>query len=222
MFQMCAANGCGRRTASKFSNYCAAHKSALRRHGDPDQKGVTKAELKPYREIVGEWIARNASSPAWGKLEARWKAVQAHAAGVVAAYEQGRPSISWDLRAAQETLRLAALVEPGEVLVTVAAMVLMQDTDPRRFRSDQAFRAQVVRRVRGLTEANATMYTDAATGKSRTTYSDMTPRATAVLGAWLIEAMGMAGAHIARKEREAREARMNETQGLHADLEELA
>jgi hypothetical protein len=222
MFQMCAASGCGRPPASKFSNYCAAHKSALRRHGHPDQKGVTKAELKPFREVVLEWIARNASNPAWGKLEARWRAVQTHAAGVVAAYEHGRASIAWDVLAAQEALRLAALVEPREVLVTVAAMVVMQDTHPRRFRSDEAFRAQVVRRVRGLTDASATAYTDAATGKTRTTYSDMTPRATAVLGAWLIEAMGIAGAQIARKEREAREENASAVQELHADLDELA
>lgn len=222
MLSMCAASGCGRPTASKFSNHCQAHKSALRRHGHPDQTGVTKAELKPYLGIVADWIARNANNPAWAKLEARWAAVQVHASGIVAASDHGRPCVAWEAQAAREVARLAVLVAPRDLLQVVAAMVVVQDVDPRRFRSDQAFRTQVVRRVRGLTEANAIVSTDAVSGKARTTYSDLAPRATAVLGAWLIEAFGLAGTHIARKEREAREARQSAALALHADLEALA
>lgn len=222
MISTCAASGCGRSPASQFSRYCAAHKSALRRHGDADQRGVTKAELKPFRAIVEDRIARNPANPAWAKLEARWKALETAAAGVVAAYEHGRPSVSWDVAAAREVVRLYGQVEPHLVLVTVGAMVVMQDHSPRRFKSDRAFRAQVVRRVRGLTEASAVTYREVGTGRERRTYTDLSPRAAEVLGGWLLETLGIAGSHIARKEREERAERMAATRDLHADLEDLA
>jgi hypothetical protein len=68
-------------------------------------------------------MARNANNPAWGKLEANWRTSEHHAAGVVAAYQNGRPSVSWEVQAATEVLRLARLVQPREALTAVAAMV---------------------------------------------------------------------------------------------------
>lgn len=219
--RQCHAPGCGEPTSSKFSHHCQTHKARLRRHGAVDQEGVTKAHLKPYDRIVRERIAANAANPAWGKLEARWEALDVHAKAILAAYHNGRPSFSYQVAAANEVTRLAVLVQPREVLVTTAAMVLMLSQEERRFRSDRAFRIQVARRVLGLTDANATTYRDWRSGKERRVYRELGPRTTETLGMWLIEAMGVAGTHIARREREDREARMAAHRELQADLEGL-
>jgi len=186
-----------------------------------DQEGVTKAQLKPYLAMVRERITANEANPAWGKLEARWKALGGHAEATLAAYHNGRPSVRWEVAAAQEVVRLSGYVAPRDVLVTTAAMVLMLELDPRRFRSDRAFRIQVARRVLGLTEANATTYRHWRTGKEHRVYRELGPRTTETIGAWLIDAMGLAGTHIARKDREEREARMAAHRTLQADLEGL-
>lgn len=216
----CLAPGCGEPTSSKYSHHCQTHKARLRRHGAVDQEGVTKAHLKSYLAIVRERIAANEANPAWGKLEARWKALGEHAAGILAAFYNGRPSARWEVAAAREVARLSGYVAPRDVLVTTAAMVLMLELDPRRFRSDRAFRIQVARRVLGLTEANATTYRD-LTGKEHRVYKELGPRTSETIGMWLIEAMGIAGAHIARKDKEARAARMAAHRELQADLEGL-
>jgi len=67
--------------------------------------------------------------------------------------------------AAYELRRLADHVTPERVIETVLAIYLMQDQDPRRFRSDTVFWTQLVRRVRGLTKANAGVWISPDTGK---------------------------------------------------------
>jgi hypothetical protein len=62
---------------------------------------------------------------------------------------------SWKRTAAFELVKLSNAVEARAVLKTVLAMFLMQDQEPRKFRSDNAFLTQMVRRVRGLTKVNA-------------------------------------------------------------------
>lgn len=171
--------------------------------------------------MVRSRIAANSDNPAWAKLEARWAAILAEAEATMAARVAGRPGVSWKVAAAFEAMRLAPTVHARQVVETVAAMFLMRETEGRRFRSDRAFRTQVVRRVRGLTEGNATEYRDFATNKLRRTYSELGPRATAVMADWLIEAFGVAGQHIARREREEREEKARERQSLAADLEGL-
>lgn len=133
----------------------------------------------------------------------------------------GRPGVSWRLSAAFEVTRLSRSVSPREVLVTVAAMMLMRETEGRRFVTDRSFKVQVVRRVRGLTDANATDYRDFVTGKSRRTYSELSPRASSVMGDWLLDALAVGGQFIARKELQDRQAKAKARQDLLADLEGL-
>jgi hypothetical protein len=216
----CETPGCGLRTAG-YSRFCGRHKATLRRHGAPDQRGVTKAELKPYVAMVRDRIARNPNSTAWAKMDARWATLVRHAEGILAGYQGGRASYIYTIRAAEEVIRLGKLVEPREVVVTAAAMFVMERMDPRRFRGDEAFRAQLVRRVRGLCEANATDYRDWATGKSRRTYHELGPRAALVMGQWLAETLGILGLRIASLEEQEREARMREQRDLHDELMDL-
>ena len=58
MRRACSVNRCGKQT-SGFSTHCELHKRTLRRHGHPEQKGVTVFELKPYRDRIAARRAKN-------------------------------------------------------------------------------------------------------------------------------------------------------------------
>ena len=213
----CSAPGCAR-PVSGYSQHCPLHKAQVRRHGAIGQLGVTKADLKPYIAMVRTRIAANPESPAWTKMDSRWHALVRHAEEFMAPWRAGRAAHMPTIRAADEIIRLSGVVEPRQVVVTAAAMFLMDQMEPSRFRGDQAFRTQLVRRVRGLTSANATDYRDKTTGKSRRTYNELGPKSAEVMALWLTETLGILGAHLARLERQEKADKAKEQQELHDEL----
>jgi hypothetical protein len=199
MAGLCRAPGCGK-PATRYGHLCTTHKSRWRRHGDAGQEGVTKEALRPYTALVKARIARNAANAIWATCDARWLAIQDHARGILGAAESGLPGARNERVAAAAVTKLAEHVEPREIVVTVLAMYLMQDQEPRRFRSDDAFRVQLVRRVMRLSEVSAGVWQDRRTGRVRRTYRDFAPAAAAVIGQWFAEALGVAGLHLAKLE----------------------
>jgi hypothetical protein len=123
--------------------------------------------------------------------------------------------------AAQELQKLADAVAPKEVVETVLAFFVMQEVQPRRFRSDRAFRTQMVRRVRGLTDLNAGSWFDHQTGKTKRAYKELSPRAAAVMAQWLANAFGGAGLHLARLEQIEVDKKQEEQKALHDSLSQL-
>ena len=123
--------------------------------------------------------------------------------------------------AAIEMLRIAKNVEPRDVIETVLALYVMQDQEPRRFKGDQAFRTQLVRRVRGLTILNADTWLDPATGKNKRVYRDLAPRTVVVLSQWFAEALGTAGLHFAKLERQDHEREQQELKNFHQVLDTM-
>lgn len=221
MTRLCRAPGCTNPTASRYSLYCQAHKVRLRRHGAVDQKGVTEASLASYRRLVQERVKKNPASPLWGQLTARWGTVVEHAQGIQAAHERGQTGYVFERRAAQEVVKLAGDVDAGMVVETALAMYLLEADQQRRFRSDAAFRAQLVRRVRGLTDMNVGSFWDNEAGKVKRVYKDLAPRAVVVMAQWLAEAFGPAGAHLAKMEERDLQKQQDEQQELRKALEEL-
>ncbi|ACA15369.1 hypothetical protein M446_0815 [Methylobacterium sp. 4-46] len=221
MSRVCRAPGCSSPAASRFSLYCKAHKARLRRHGAVDQVGVTEAVLGSYRRLVRARVEKNKESPLWGQLEARWATIVSHAQGIVDGYHRGQVGYAFERRAAQEVLKLAADVEPKAVVETALAMFLLLEAEPRRFRSDAGFRAQLVRRVRGLTDMNVGTYWDDESGTMKRVYREVPPRAIVVMGQWLAEAFGGAGTHMARLEEKDRQERESARQDFYKSLEEL-
>ncbi|RYC33624.1 hypothetical protein D3273_03955 [Lichenibacterium minor] len=202
MARHCRSPGCTAE-ATQYGAYCTSHKSTLRRHGDADQRGITKADLKaPLRAIRGR-IERNSGNPVWGQSEGRWREVVGHARAVLA--RQGAGS-AYARQAASETVKLAEAVEAREIMATAFAVYLMADQQPRRFLSDTAFRVQLVRRLRGLTEANAGTWFDHKTGRTKRVYRELPPQAAGVMGEWIAKAFGAVGLFLARMDREQREA----------------
>lgn len=221
MPRTCRATGCNNPTDSRYAVFCTAHKVRLRRHGAVDQAGITEAVLSPYRSLVQARVKRNEGSPLWGQLEARWGTVVAHGQGIKAAFERREAGIAFERRAADEVVKLGTEVEARKVVETALALFILREDQPRRFRSDAGFRAQLVRRVRALTDVNAGTYWDDKAGKVRRVYRDMPPRAVVVMGQWLAEAFGGAGMHLAKLEERDRQEKARETQELHVALEEL-
>jgi hypothetical protein len=123
--------------------------------------------------------------------------------------------------AAEEVLKLSDAVSPREIVETALALFVMQDLEPRRFRSDRAFRIQMVRRVRGLTDLNAGSWFDHQTGKTKRAYKELSPRAAMVLGLWLAEAFGGVGLHLAKLEQTEADKKQEEQRALHASLSQL-
>ncbi|KQO74524.1 hypothetical protein ASF20_04575 [Methylobacterium sp. Leaf88] len=216
----CRAPGCGART-SRYGAFCQTHRSRSRRHGHPEQESITKADLTPHLKLVRARIARNETSPLWAECEARWNAVLEHARRVLAAFQRGQAGYRPDRIAAQEVVQLASNVEPLRVLDTTFAMFLLQDRQPRQFRSDAAFRFQLVRRLRGLTELNAGSWYNHKTGKTHKAYRELTPRAVMVFGQWVADALGGVGLYLAKLEREQEEAKQQQMRSLAGALEAL-
>lgn len=216
----CRVPGCDHRT-SGWAAYCNAHKTRDRRHGHPLQDAVTKAELSGYTRLVQNRTAKNPDSPAWDRIAVRWHGLVDHCRGIVAMYGARRAVHRYHLQAAQEIIKIAEDVEPQEAVETALAMVMMYDLDPRRFRSDQAFRVQFVRRMRGLTDLNCGSWFDHTTGKVKKAYRDLPPKAAKIMASLLMETFGMVGLMLARLEKEQEAEDREEKKKLTEALKEL-
>jgi hypothetical protein len=195
MYRICRAPGCRERAASRFAAYCPAHRTALRRHGAPDQKAIANAELRPYLRLVKARMAKNPDHIAWVLLDERWRALVDHAEGTLADYAKGRAGSRFERAAADQIVKLAADVAPRDIVVVTGAMVMMQELAPRAFRSDRAFWVQLARRVRALTDRHIGERWDNARGRVRRCYRELSPRAAVILGRRLAETLGVGGIH---------------------------
>lgn len=220
MSRPCAAPGCAEPVAG-YSTHCERHKRALRRHGHPDQEGVTVHELKPFRDRVAARRAKNRQNPAWGLLADRWGRLVSHAEDVLKAFAEGKAGLRHERIAAARITTLAGAV-PAEVVVeTALAMFFLQDAHPQRFRSDRAFDFQLARRVLGLTEVNAGTYWDDKLGKVKRVYRDTPPQVLETLARYLKHAFGAAGLQLALLERQEARDIEDERKRLDAALKDM-
>src|SRR4051812_24186519 len=200
---VCRVSGCGQR-ASRYGALCNKHKINDRRHGHPEQEGITAAVLKPYLRMARGLTERNAEKDIWPLLDDQWQAVMAQSQAYMDRYLAGQPGIAIERRAHSEIAKVGREVETREVIETVIALYLMQEIEPRRFRSDRAFRFQLVRRLRRLTDVNAGEYWDQDAGKVKRVYRDLPPRVAEVFARIVIEAIGGSCMYLARRATEER------------------
>lgn len=171
---------------------------------------------------MSNWInAKNHAETIWKQLEARWDEVVKWSEVTDRQWKAGRAMPRPNREAAQEVLKLSQKVEPRAVIETVVAMGYMFQDNPRRFIDDHAFRIQLVRRTRGLTDVNAGSWYDHDTGKVKRVYRELRPKSSKVLGKVLIEALGVVGLMIHQKVMEA-ETRSRETKRALYDALETA
>jgi hypothetical protein len=177
--------------------------------------------LAPYLKMVKARIGRNAENLAWVTLDERWRALVDHAHGILARYASGKAGVRFERIAAQEVVKLAKEVEARAVVEVTAAMVVMQEFEPRAFRSDAAFWLQLTRRVRSLTDVHFGESWDNKRQRVRRHYRELSPKAAVIMGRWLAETLGVGGQHIARVELAEREKKAREQGDLHEALRKL-
>ncbi len=202
MTRPCRVPFCGAPTSSRYSPHCRRHKSILRRHGGTGQKAITKAELAPYLARVTRRISRNRNSPLWGILDGAWGQAVA-AARTDASLTLGN---RYQRLATHEVVNLDADASPREIGTTALAMFMLWHDRPTRFETDRAFRQQLVRRVRALSQRHVGITYDHRSGTNRRTYREISPKAASILGATLTRCFGAAGLQLAELEQRDRDA----------------
>lgn len=213
----CAAPNCISPAASTYSPHCKRHKSTLRRHGAPDQRGVTKAEIAPYLARIEARIAKNPNSEAWPLMEAAWSAIIAEA-------QVGscrRIGSRYDRTAADQLTSIGSDANPRTVIATVLAVIALWAERPRRFASDGALRVQLARRVRALSQRHVGLRYDHRTGRQVRVYRELTPKAAAIVGRILMTAFGGVGLQLAALEERDREAAQLAKQRLATAIHHL-
>ena len=164
----------------------------------------------------------DADPPPHGVKLARRNTVVAHASGILGDANRGVPGSRNEQTAAKAIVRLGADIEPRVIVETVLAMYMLGDLEPRRFRSDAAFRRQLVRRVMRLSEVNVAEWYDHRTGRMKRTYRDFTPGAADIIAGWLVETLGVVGLHLAKLHRADIENSLQQKAEFHKALTDLA
>ncbi len=154
-------------------------------------------------------------------IEGEWLGMIDDARAELSRYRAGQPYMQQVRQACHEIERLAEHVKPSEVVETVLALYLMAEQDPRRFRSDDAFRFQLARRVRALTDVNRGTWYDHTSRRVKRVYRDTAPRTSDYLGQLLCEHLGPAGLYVARLEQALSEAKKEKAKALWENLEKL-
>ena len=166
-------------------------------------------------------MQKNADSTAWGILEERWEMIVKAAEEQEASYQQGGTYARHDREAGHELQKLAKSVPTGALIETTLALYLMQQEQPRRFKSDAAFDYQLARRIRGLTDANAGSYWDHEAQRMKRVYRDLAPRTIVAFSQHVKLAFGVAGVFVAKLERQEAEQKHNQQAALIEALENL-
>lgn len=220
MSKDCAVAGCTAIT-SGYSTHCERHKRAQRRHGHPEQDGITVHELQPYRDRIALRRAKNPTNPTWDILRERWAAVAVNAETVLKAHAGGKPGSAHTTQAAHHIKQLAATVPDGVVMEAALAMFLIREAQPQRFLSDRAFDFQLARRVRALSDVNAGTYFDYESGKTKRVYRDVLPGTLIALAEPLKAAFGVAGLYLAELDRRDEQKKAAKKMELMTALKEM-
>ncbi|MCY4753813.1 hypothetical protein [Pelomonas aquatica] len=212
MNRLCTVPHCDQPTVGR-SNKCNAHRLALRRHGHPLQTGIKVTEFGPYREAIRRLWRANDASPLWVVMKARWGRCLDHAKTAIGEQARGVACNRHEVRAAEELLRLDSNVPFEDLASTSLALYVYAADQPYRFRSDDAFRFQLVRKVRGLDHLAIGKTWNHKRRSMRNVYRDLPPRVVVYLHGYLGAVFGEAGMLLkdhakTRPKLEATESRM--------------
>lgn len=204
----CQSPGCRKRTTG-YSRYCNAHKARDGRHGHPLQETITTHRLKGYVQLVRGWIARQRQDNLWNLFEGVWNNAVDQARAKLAEYHAGRPSLRHEVQAADDLVRVAKDVPARRIVETLLAVAVMQEAEPRAFKSDRAFWCQAARRFRGLSDLHVGSYWNHQQGRVKRVYRDPKPRAAEALGHMLMQSLGPVGHRIMASVNAEHERRAN-------------
>lgn len=199
--------GCTNYAGTKYSPHCVRHLRSLRRHGHPEQRGISHTKLKPYCSRVRKLLRGSVNRE---RLEEALRQVAGsllgNARAVVFDQERGVPTNRHEAQAARTLLNIFAEKDPLEVATTIAAMALLRDQEPRLFASDRSYVFEVARQFRAMSDATVVEHYNARTGDTKRVRREFPPRAFEILGKALIGAYGRFTAHVQNRAKQAEEA----------------
>jgi hypothetical protein len=146
-------------------------------------------------------MRRNSTSEVWAILRQRWSRLVDFAAAEVEARDQGRAHQRAAVQAAETVAHVARHADEMKIIEVMLAVFLLESANPLRFRSDEAFRFTLLRRLRHLAPMARGTYWNHNMQRMGSVYRDMPPRAARIVGMWLVEVFGLAGKLVAESER---------------------
>lgn len=187
----CTVPGCGRKSDGA-RRLCAKHRTHRDRHGHELQSGVRTGELTPIKKWIRAWIRSRANGDKiWQGILADWQRCRDDAlTGLREMQQPGRAGYSWMRDALRDIVEVGSDADPEAVFLTVMAVVLLHEQDPRRFKDHRALLFQVSRRFRSLSARNRKTWNKSHNGEPRFCYTTPSPRHAAVVGETLLHAIG--------------------------------
>lgn len=195
----CFVSGCSG-VCTPMGRLCSHHKARKRRHGEPTQETISTTTLKPYRRLVEACIRRNPDSPCWPQLDALWESLMVRCTEELRERKGKAGIFVWD--GLQKLAGLHDKIPPRDAWVTIAAVYALAEFEPRRFRSKDGFRFQLVRRLLSLTDVNTGTYWNHELRRMKRVYRDLRPRVTHVIADYVVETFGGASLQIAVHEKD--------------------
>ncbi len=185
----CNVPGC-HATAGRYGRLCPKHVARKRSQGHPEQEPIGRFELRPWCRAVRPVIDRNRHREALKITEERWQNLRDRCALLADGSDKGGIVYWPTTQAARALLKATEDAKFDAVLETVSAMVLLRDTNPGRFKSDEAFSVQLARVVRRLGTTAVAWGWDRKTGKTRGVYRVFPRLASLELADMVLDAVG--------------------------------
>src|SRR5207249_5448719 len=188
--------------ASGWASYCERCRQRARRHGHPEQLPIRKPALMTYVKRVKRLIHNRERIETYLREQA---GVLADVVQMPEARSNGVWVVRWKKKATEEMARVLRDVDPISAGVTVAAVFLMRDQEPRRFVSDPAFRAQLVRLWRSQTHLAFGSFWNQRTDKVVSVYKDLPARVVETIALFLVEAYARFAGYVSAADRREKE-----------------
>lgn len=215
---MCRVDGCFK-PATKFSHLCERHRNVARVHGDPLQRGITKADLKPYLKVIRDYLQKRSGPRAEAIICRDWERVLSSSKALLERAGRGEPHNLHSRNAALILVDVNGEQGPIGIATTMMALGYFYADQPRRWASDQGFQYQAVRMLRKLAK-HQTDYSWTRTGQMIRSSAKRCPQATTKALWHSIAATGFVGYGIQIQKQIEKEVRMRQKERI-ADLREI-
>ena len=196
----CRVDACGRFVRSHFSHWCERHRQSLRRHGHAEQKRVPKGELVPYVREVRRVLRGRETTRLVNYLNNLRACLLDHA--VDASGSRNR----WTRLAANEIGRALEQTDILDCTVTLAAVWLLAERQPRRFVNRRSFEFVLVRHFRAHAETAWGSYWDDRQSRPKKVYRDLRPIVIEHMAAVLVESFSPLVSRILRTVNETHQS----------------
>ena len=188
---------------------CDRHGIANRRWGHPQQTALKVRDLDPYLQVVKR-VRERSKGTDWSAVYARWRAVVAVAREYLDQVRKGHAHVGYRRQAADIVTQLADNMEEARAVDLVMAVYLLEEFEPRRFHSDEAFRTCLLHILRKEAKVGRRFNLKVG-GREKASYRILGQKVREEAAKWAIEGLGLVGLHVDRQER----ARVNAQDSLN-------